>query len=157
MESATASCCWLRAPDGEAVCPRSAISCRTADFDVIIGPRVVSDRNVACAVILIRHKTLTGGVARVCLLPWQLIALDTAVRECLTVYGGLCRIRGGFTYSERFFLSLFFLCFFFFFFFFLTAVLFHWGFCYENLGCIPLGKPAATESRYPTFSVCWVF
>ena len=27
----------------------------------------------------------------------------------------------------------------------------------ENLGCFPLGKPAATESRYPTYGACWVF
>ena len=25
-----------------------------------------------------------------------------------------------------------------------------------NSGCLPLGKPAATESRYPTYSVCVV-
>ena len=26
-----------------------------------------------------------------------------------------------------------------------------------NSGCSPLGKPAATESRYPTSGTCWVF
>ena len=26
-----------------------------------------------------------------------------------------------------------------------------------NLGCLPRGKPAATESRYPTYGACWVF
>ena len=26
----------------------------------------------------------------------------------------------------------------------------------ENSGCFPLGKPAATKSRYPTYSACWV-
>ena len=32
----------------------------------------------------------------------------------------------------------------------LRAVLSHWG-------CLPRGKPAVTESRYPTFDECWVF
>ena len=27
----------------------------------------------------------------------------------------------------------------------------------ENSGCFPRGKPAATESRYPTYGSCWVF
>ena len=27
----------------------------------------------------------------------------------------------------------------------------------RNLGCFPQGKPAATESNYPTHSACWVF
>ena len=27
----------------------------------------------------------------------------------------------------------------------------------ENTGCFPLGKLAATESRYPTYGACWVF
>ena len=27
----------------------------------------------------------------------------------------------------------------------------------RNLACFLWGKPAATESRYPTFSACWVF
>ena len=27
----------------------------------------------------------------------------------------------------------------------------------ENSDCLPRGKPAATESRYPTFGACWVF
>ena len=26
-----------------------------------------------------------------------------------------------------------------------------------NSGCFPRGKPAATESRYPTYDACWVF
>ena len=26
-----------------------------------------------------------------------------------------------------------------------------------NSGCLPRGKPAATESRYPTYGACWVF
>ena len=26
-----------------------------------------------------------------------------------------------------------------------------------NSGCLPQGKPAATESRYPTYGACWVF
>ena len=26
-----------------------------------------------------------------------------------------------------------------------------------NLGCFPWGKPAATESHYPTYYACWVF
>ena len=26
-----------------------------------------------------------------------------------------------------------------------------------NSGCFPWGKPAATESRYPTYGACWVF
>ena len=38
------------------------------DFDVTIGQCVVSDRNLAFA-ILIRHKTLPDGKVRVCLLP----------------------------------------------------------------------------------------
>ena len=25
-----------------------------------------------------------------------------------------------------------------------------------NLSCFPRGKPAATESRYPTYGLCWV-
>ena len=25
------------------------------------------------------------------------------------------------------------------------------------LGCLPWGKPAVTESRYPTYGACWVF
>ena len=28
---------------------------------------------------------------------------------------------------------------------------------WKNLGCFPWGKPAATESRYPTYCACWVF
>ena len=27
----------------------------------------------------------------------------------------------------------------------------------RNSGCLPLGKPAATESRYPSYGACWVF
>ena len=27
----------------------------------------------------------------------------------------------------------------------------------ENSGCFPRGKPAATESRYPTYGAYWVF
>ena len=27
----------------------------------------------------------------------------------------------------------------------------------ENSGCLHRGKPAATESRYPTYGTCWVF
>ena len=27
----------------------------------------------------------------------------------------------------------------------------------ENSGCFPRGKPAVTESRYPTYCACWVF
>ena len=26
-----------------------------------------------------------------------------------------------------------------------------------NSGCLPLGKPVATESYYPTYGACWVF
>ena len=26
-----------------------------------------------------------------------------------------------------------------------------------NSGCLPLGKPAATESLYPAYDACWVF
>ena len=26
-----------------------------------------------------------------------------------------------------------------------------------NSGCLPRGKPATTESRYPTYGACWVF
>ena len=26
-----------------------------------------------------------------------------------------------------------------------------------NSGCLPQGKPAATESLYPTYGACWVF
>ena len=26
-----------------------------------------------------------------------------------------------------------------------------------NSGCLPWGKPAGTESRYPTYGACWVF
>ena len=26
-----------------------------------------------------------------------------------------------------------------------------------NSGCLPRGKPDATESRYPTYGACWVF
>ena len=38
------------------------------DFDVIIGQCVVSDKTLACA-ILVRRKTLSDGEVRVCLLP----------------------------------------------------------------------------------------
>ena len=32
-----------------------------------------------------------------------------------------------------------------------------WNFPVENLGFFPWGKPAVTQSRYPTYSKCWVF
>ena len=39
------------------------------DFDVTIGQCVASDRNLACAVQIIRHKTLSDGKVKVCLIP----------------------------------------------------------------------------------------
>ena len=44
---------------------------RQADFDVVIGQCVVSERNLACAV-LIRHETLSDGTVKVCLFPKRL-------------------------------------------------------------------------------------
>ena len=41
---------------------------RQTDYDVTIEECVVSDRNLACA-DLIRHKTLSNGEDKVCLLP----------------------------------------------------------------------------------------
>ena len=46
---------------------------------------------------------------------------------------------------------------FFFFFFFLTSVLSCWDFFMENSRCFPRGKPAATQSRYPTYGACQMF
>ena len=40
---------------------------------------------------------------------------------------------------------------------FFTTVLSHWDFSQENFGCFPRGKPAVTESSYPTYGACWVF
>ena len=42
-------------------------------------------------------------------------------------------------------------------FYFFTAVLSEWDFSHRIRGCLPQGKPAATESRYPTYGACWVF
>ena len=39
----------------------------------------------------------------------------------------------------------------FFFFFFSTTVLSYWDFSYGNSGRFPRGKPATTESHYPTY------
>ena len=41
--------------------------------------------------------------------------------------------------------------------FFLTTVLSRGISPIGNSGCFPRGKPAATESRFPTFCACWVF
>ena len=39
-----------------------------------------------------------------------------------------------------------------------TAVLFQWDISQGKIGfAFPRGKPAATESRYPTYGACWVF
>ena len=38
-----------------------------------------------------------------------------------------------------------------------TSVLSHWDFFHGISGCFPQGKPAATESRYPTYNACMVF
>ena len=46
----------------------SATVVRQRDSDVTIGQRVVSDRNLACA-ILIRHTALSDGEVKVYLLP----------------------------------------------------------------------------------------
>ena len=43
------------------------------------------------------------------------------------------------------------------FYFFFSAVLSEWDFSHGKSGCLPRGKPAATESRYPTYGACWVF
>ena len=53
----------IKTPD-----PLSDIVVRQTDFDVAIGQRVASDRNLAVA-ILIRHKTVSDGEVGVCLLP----------------------------------------------------------------------------------------
>ena len=58
----------VNAPD-----PPSDTVVRQTDFDVTIGQCVVSDRNLACA-ILIRHKTLSD--VEVSLLPKQLCVLS---------------------------------------------------------------------------------
>ena len=47
--------------------PVSDTVVRQTDFDVIIGQCVVSDRNLAWA-ILIKHKELSAGKVKVCLL-----------------------------------------------------------------------------------------
>ena len=54
------------------LCLDSYQALRQRDFDVIIGERVVSDRNLGCA-ILIKHKILSVGEIKVCLL---LVATD---------------------------------------------------------------------------------
>ena len=41
--------------------------------------------------------------------------------------------------------------------FYFTTVLSHWEFSYGKFGRFSRGKPDVTESRYPTYSVCWVF
>ena len=39
-----------------------------------------------------------------------------------------------------------------------TSVLSHWDFSHGEIRAVfPRGKPAATESRYPTYGACWVF
>ena len=38
----------------------------------------------------------------------------------------------------------------------LTTVLSHWDFSHGKCGLLSPGKPAATESRYPTYGTCWV-
>ena len=38
-----------------------------------------------------------------------------------------------------------------------TTALSLWDFSVGNSGLVSLGKPAATESCYPTYSLCWVF
>ena len=48
--------------------PLSDTVVRQTDFDVTIRQRVVSDRNLACT-LLIRHKTLSDGKVKACLLP----------------------------------------------------------------------------------------
>ena len=41
---------------------------------------------------------------------------------------------------------------------FFTSGLRQWDFFHENFRvAFPRGKPAATESRYPTYCACWVF
>ena len=52
------------------------------DFDVTIGQYVVSDRNLACA-ILIRHETLPEG--EVSLFASLATLYPTVVRQCLMV------------------------------------------------------------------------
>ena len=52
------------------------------DFDVTIGQCVVSDRNLACAV-LIRHETLFDREVQVCLLPEQLYLLPHCRKRVL--------------------------------------------------------------------------
>ena len=44
----------------------SDVVVRQTDFDGTVGQLVVSDRNLACAII-IRHKTLSDGEDKVCL------------------------------------------------------------------------------------------
>ena len=39
-----------------------------------------------------------------------------------------------------------------------TVVLSQWDFSHEKLGfCFSRGKPASSESRYPTQDACWMF
>ena len=47
--------------------------------------------------------------------------------------------------------------FFIFYFLFFFTVLSHWDFPIGNSGCFSRGMAAATESRSPTYSACWVF
>ena len=73
----------LKGPDT----PLSAVV-RQREFDVSIGQCGVSDRDLACT-ILIRHKILSDGEVKVCLLPQQLYVLLPVVRECRIVDLGL--------------------------------------------------------------------
>ena len=38
-----------------------------------------------------------------------------------------------------------------------ATLLFNWDSPMGNSGRFPMGKPAATESRYPTNGACWLF
>ena len=48
--------------------PLSGTLLEQTDFDATIGQQVVSDRNLACAFV-VRHKRVSGGEVKVCLLP----------------------------------------------------------------------------------------
>ena len=53
-------------------------------LDVAIGQGLVSDMNLACAV-LIRQKTQSDGEVKDCLLPKQLIGSNVVVRRVVVV------------------------------------------------------------------------
>ena len=60
---------------------------RQTDCDVTIGRCVVSDRILACA-ILIRHETQSDSEHKVYLLQCQSTGSDVVLRQCLIVDGG---------------------------------------------------------------------